>query len=71
MLLKKIISVLPWNMGVSAKFVIYLLMYIFEIGKQKYNFETKAVHTIMKKSWTIERVLIDVIYGYCDQSPSV
>lgn len=39
---KKIISVLPWNMGVSAKFVIYLLMYISEIGKQKYNFETKA-----------------------------
>lgn len=41
MLLKKKISVLPWNMGVSAKFVIYLLMYISEIGKQKYNFETK------------------------------
>lgn len=42
MLLKKIISVLPWNMGVSAKLVIYLLMYISEIGNQKYNFETKA-----------------------------
>lgn len=42
MLLKKKISVLPWNMGVSSKFVIYLLMYISEKGKQKYNFKTKA-----------------------------
>lgn len=28
--------------GGQCKFVIYLLMYISEIGKQKYNFETKA-----------------------------
>lgn len=33
MLLKKKILVLFWNMGVSVKFVIYFLMYIFEIGK--------------------------------------